>query len=231
MKARLFLVVLSFLLICIDHAIAQDPNVIIIKAGEEVSSARKHFFQYPEFIYGKVLFDNGDSAKCRMNYNFALGAIQFIRSNGDTLSIANESDVQWIAIKKDTFLINDQQYFEVVNSYPFGKLLKKQILRLSDEHKSGAYGISSPTHNIETKQTLIAEQTLKLLLNRDLILTKEKQYYLLSSSGKLVPVNKKHIIQVFPNRKNSIDNYLKENDINFRREQDLLQLFTYLVYQ
>jgi hypothetical protein len=207
---------------------SQNESVIIIKAGEQISVAQKHFFRYPEFIMGKVYFKNGDSAKARMNYNFVLGAIQYLDLKKDTITIANESEVRFIVIEKDTFLIREQQYLEVLKDYKFGKLLVNQKIKLLDEHRAGAYGITSPTQTIEAKESLKAESIHKLLINSDLHLSKEKQYYLLNTSNKIVPVAKKFILQTFSEDKRAVEDYINQNNINFKNEQDLQNLFTYL---
>jgi hypothetical protein len=208
-------------------AFSQNENVIIIKAGEHISAAQKHFFRYPEFVMGRVYFKNGDSARARMNYNFVLGEIQYLDLN-DTLSIANKSYVKFIVIEKDTFLVNDQEYVEVLKNYNFGKLLVNQKIKFLDEHKVGAFGIASPTQTIESKESLKAESIHQLLINSDLYLSKEKQYYLLNTSNKIIPVAKKNILQTFSKNKKAIEDYLKENNINFKNEQDIQNLFTYL---
>ncbi len=206
---------------------SQNENLIIIKAGEHISAAQRHFFRYPEFVMGKVYFKHGDSARARMNYNFVLGDIQYLDLN-DTLSIANKSYVKFIVIDKDTFLINDQEYLEVLKNYNFGKLLVNQKIKFLDEYKIGAYGIASSTQTIEAKESLKAESIHKLLINSDLYLSKEKKYYLLNTSNKIVLVAKKSILQTFSKDKRAVEDYINGNKINFKNEQDLQNLFTYL---
>lgn len=219
---------LIILLVTVSDVFSQSKNVIVIKSGEQISSAQMHFFRYPEFKVGKVYFDNSDSAKNMLNYNFVLGALQFISTNGDTLAIANETEVKRVVIEADTFLIINGQYLEVVKTYPFGKLLVGQKMKLSDEHRAGAYGIKSATHQIEAKNSLIADQNHRLVLDRDLILTKETQYYFLRNSNKAQPVTKKNILQAFSRDKQAIEDFIVLHNTNFNKEADLTGLFAFL---
>lgn len=227
MRVKYSFCVVVLVLLATLKALSQNENIIIIKAGEQVSTAQKHFYRYPEFIMGRVYFKSGDSSRARMNYNLILGAIQYLDLK-DTLAIANDSYVKFIVIEKDTFLINDQLYLEVLNNYKFGKLLVNQRLKFLDEHKVGAYGIASPTQTIESKESLKAESIHQLLINSDVHLSKEKQYYLLNTSNKIVPVAKRSILQLFSKDKKAVEDFIKENNTDFKNEQDLQNLFTYL---
>src|SRR6476661_4193308 len=61
---------------------------IYIKGGNDAwDNFMKEIFLYPSFEPGVVEYKNGQRFKSNMNYNKALGAIQFIDEKGDTLSM------------------------------------------------------------------------------------------------------------------------------------------------
>lgn len=57
-----------------------------------------------------------------------------------------------------------------------------------------------------------------------------EEYYLLLKSGKVVmfPKNKKKLQELFPEQKEKIDSYLKENDLSFKKENDMVKLTEFL---
>jgi len=61
-----------------------------------------------------------------------------------------------------------------------------------------------------------------------MIYSKEKKYYFNQGDENFVIVNKKNLLKEFSDKKNFIENYLKENEIDFNSEEDLKILFGYL---
>lgn len=106
--------------------------------------------------------------------------------------------------------------------------------------------------NLDTKGYMVEKVTLNgitLLKKEKINLIPEKQpmngygsyvpprydrqsdeYYLLLKNGKVVlfPKNKKKLQELFPEQKEKIDSYLKENDLSFKKENDMVKLTQFL---
>lgn len=222
MFMRSFLFIL-FLLTGIHQSISQTTE-IIIKAGENTDVLNSHVYRYPQFVQGKVYYNDGTIAAGNMNLNFFSGAMQFINVKGDTLAM-DENNIRFVAVEKDTFYFNDENYFERVENYSAGKLLSFQILKLADEKSTGAYGISTSTHRIDNYNTLRAYAQYTLQLNRNLVFTKEKHYYFRYGSGTFLLANRKNVLKAFSNKKTEVENYIIQNNVDISQEDDLKKLF------
>ena len=217
---------LSFLF-CACHLLAQNTNTITIKAGEDVSVLYKHIYKYPEFAHGKVNFNDGTVAGSNMNFNLLLEAMQFIDEKGDTLALANENTIKYISIGQDTFYFHEG-YLQLVSTYGNTELVIKQKIKFTDEKNIGAYGIPTSTHTIDNYNTLRANNTYSLKLNKDLVYSKERKSYFNKGDRDFIIVNKKNLLKMFSNKKAIIEDYLKQTDVDFNKEDDLKSLFHYM---
>ncbi len=105
---------------------------ITIKAGEDVSVLYKHIYKYPQFVYGKVFFNDGSVAGSKMNFNFLLETMQFVDDKGDTLTLANETTIKFISIGQDTFYFNEG-YLQLVSTNGNTELVSAQRIKFLNE--------------------------------------------------------------------------------------------------
>ena len=90
-------------------------------------------FQLLKFIntlylqWAKLRLRNGTAANVKLNYNSVFGEIQYIDpKNGDTLSLAVEKDIRFIAVEKDTFYF-DEGWMELIGGTPDSQDSKEKI--------------------------------------------------------------------------------------------------------
>jgi hypothetical protein len=213
---------------CSTVIFSQKTEIITIKADQDISILYNHIYKYPQFGYGKVFFKNGTVAGSKMNYNLIIGKIQFIGEKNDTLVIADEAAIKFIAIGTDTFYYDRDNYVELLANYGKVKMALQQRIKFVDEKNIGAFGIPTSTQNIDNYNTLRANNTYSLKVNKDLVFSKEDRYYFSEGENDFLVASRKNILKEFTRKKKVIENYLKEHDINYNNEEDLKSLFGYL---
>ena len=171
----------------------------------------------------------GDSARLtlrRAPLNFLNREMEY-RHSGDTLAIANVEDIRCIVIAKDTFFFN-QGYLELLRSNHI-KVALKQYLKVNEVQKKDSYGNSGSLGATDAYSSYQSGGiTYKLVVNRDMVFEKILEYYLSVSNDKFVPFTRKQIIKLFPQKKETIQDYLKLNKTKFDSKEDLMKLTDYL---
>ena len=216
-------------LVCCCSAHAQD-STIIIKAGTSLneSVSTTDLYEYPQFVYGKVFFRQGDSAVAKLNYHRLVDEMQFIDLKGDTLNIAYPGTIKFIRINNDQFYYDDG-YVKLIQDNNTIKLAGKQTLRVSGKNKIGAYNMASPTSAIDSYGTLMDQKTIyKLIPREDITLAKKTEYYFGDKYNHFVLANKKNILRLYPKQERAVTAYLKVNNVDFNNLEDLEKLFQYL---
>ena len=206
---------------------AQGQKTYTIKPGENIYDVLliKDIYSYPDFITGTVIFRDGKIVTSRLNYNILVGAIQFIDGKGDTLSLANEHTIKYVVLEKDSFCYYDG-YIKLINNDRTVRLGKK-IFFEEFEQKPGSYGMSSGTTAAVTLSSILEKRQYDLDTKQELILRKNSEY-VLGNGNEFLVAEKKNLLKLFPKHKKSISDYLKNDPINFTKEEDLFRLTTFL---
>jgi len=213
---------------------AQDSTIAIIKPGSKVTDVLTHadIYFYPQFTDGKVIFKDGRVIEAKMNYNRVFDQMLFIDTKKDTLAMSVEKNIKFIAFEKDTFYYNDG-FIRVIVDNDFVKLAEKQTWVVADIRKMGTHNRPSNTFAIQsfTSYTngIDAAKSKDLVLNEEIVLRKETEYYFGNASGHFARANKKKLQELFPNDETSIENYLKENKVNFDKKNDLEKLAQFMI--
>ena len=217
------------LLVCCYSAYAQD-STIIIKAGTSFNESVSitDLYEYPQFVYGKVFFKPGDSSVARLNYSRFLDEMHFIDPKGDTLKIAYPGTIRFIRINNDLFYY-DNGYVKLIKDNNTVKLAAKQTLRMSGKNKIGAYNTASTTSAIDSYSSLtIDHKNYNLTPREDIKLTKKTEYYFGDKYNHFVLANKKNILRLYSKHEATVTAYLKENNVDFNKPEDIEKLFQYL---
>lgn len=226
MKAFGFLIILVVFII--PSLPAQKNEPVTVKAGTRVQDyfAFQEMYRYPEFTAGSVVFKNGTKIRVKLNYNLLYAEMQYIQAK-DTLSIANEEEISFIVAAGDTFFV-DKGYLELIYSNRV-RVALKQYFKLMETQKKDSYGSAGSNSATDSYGAFNADgKTYKLISNQDRIYKKIAEYYLATSLGEFVPFTRKKAMQLFPQHKRAIENYLKSEKVDFNSGEDLLRLAVYL---
>lgn len=220
--------IISSILLLGSGLSAQKNQTITVPAGTKVQDyfSSREIYRYPVFTDGIVFFKNGATAASKLNYNLLTGEMDYPQLK-DTLSIANPTEIKFITIAGDTFYF-DNGYLELLYSDRFSVLLKQCYKQLDVVHKDsyGSAGSNSATDSYSSMQA--TGQTYKLVINQDRIYKKVSEYYLLTPAGTFILFTKKKVMQLFPQKKKTIDAYLKSNKVDFNSRENLIRLAEYL---
>ena len=230
MKALLLLL---FILIGYSDLSAQDSTFVTVKAGNRIKDVltSTDIFFYPQFTSGKVFFMDGTKAAAKMNYTRLYDQMLFIGNKGDTLALADEKIIKFISIDQDTFYF-DEGYIRLIANNGVVKLAEKQVWVVADVRKIGTHNRSTSTVAV-TSLSNYSDETARaksydLLINEDILMRKETQYYFGDEYNHFVRAGKKKLLLLFPKEQLSIENYLKENKVNFDKKDDLEKLAQFL---
>ncbi len=208
---------------------AQMSSPVRVKAGEDLyEKLAKEIYLYPSFTKGTIFFRDGKTNQSDFNYNMLNGEIQFIANNGDTLSLANELTIKYVNIAKDSFFYSGG-YLQLISGNESAKVAKKQIIKIVDHQKIGAYDQPVSAGSVTSYNSMAGDlKTYKLDVRQDVILAKETSLYIGDKYNNFFRATKKNVLKNFHNRENELNNYLKNNNVNFGKEQDLIDLVAIL---
>jgi len=207
---------------------AQKGKPFTVLAGEKIENCIpfEERFRFAQFRPAKVFFTQGTNTDAKLNFNFLTREMDYIQGK-DTLSISNPADIKQIIIDGTIFIMN-KGYMEVISNgkIPVGL---KQYFNLMDERKKDPYGQTAAGGAISSYSSLHTDgHYYKLTQDHDRLFQKVTEYFLATSSSGFVPFTRKKVMQLFPQNKKTIEDYLKYEKVDFNSKEDLLRFANYL---
>jgi len=221
-----------FLLFILSYSFsvsAQSKKTFSVGPGKKIAEEIPitEIYKYAVFTMGEVAFRNGTAANVKLNYNSVFGEIQYIDpKNGDTLSLAIEKDIRFIAVEKDTFYF-DEGWIELIGGTPEVRIGKKKLLELTNREKLGA--MEAPGFAVETYTKYTGSQHMKDLVAKEkLTFTEHISYYFGDRFNHFSRANKKGLYKIYGDAHERVDKWITENKIDLNNEEDLKKLSVYL---
>ena len=218
------------LCLCMLSAFSQT---ILVKAGQDYTKTipKSDQYLYQEFMDGQLHYPQGKkSTVLKLNYNVIFAAVQFIDSNGDTLFIAEDSNIfKYVSIKNNLFFHDYQQgYFEILTKEPAVKLvsqLKWNIIR-KDVMINNGYGPSLSMSNSDYS-TVRMSGANNFIQNDNTYFEKETSYYFLDKKYRIHKATKNNVLKIFQDHKDDVQLFLKNNTVDFSSQEDLKRLLDF----
>ena len=211
-------------------SLAQSTATVTVKAGSSIMDvlSTAEVFHYPQFTSGKVFFRDGSNAEAKMNYNRLLDEMHFIGPTGDTLALANERLIHFIAVGDDSFYY-EQTYLRRIAGNNIVRLAVNQVWKITDKKKASAYGITSSISSISSRGFMTDGRKLyNMNVKEDVVLSNVEHYYFGDKYGRFVLAGKKNLQILFPKVQEQLVSYLKDNKVDFTKKEDLENVVKFL---
>lgn len=210
--------------------IAQQKKVVMLQAGNKVTEilSPADIYHFPQFTEGKVFFKDGTKSSGKLNFNTLVNEIQFIDANGNTVSVADEKNIEFVAIKDDLFYY-DKGYVRLVSGNSQAKLAVSNVWRVGEKRQGNVYNTTSAASSTNSLTSYFVYGKLQdLVVNQDVELIKQEQYFFSDKTNRTLPANRKNLLALFPKERSRIETYLNENKINFGNPEDLKNIIAFL---
>ncbi|MHC1703352.1 MAG: hypothetical protein AB9846_05540 [Tenuifilaceae bacterium] len=233
MKKILFIILYT---ISINSIGQNDIKVYTDKSSLDIKEQipLRNQFLDTMFYQGRVYFKNGGTSGALMNYNLLNNGILFVDKEKKVLILDGLENISMITYSKRVFLPYEGSVLEQIHLYKndIALLLKRKTY--VDKHTTGPYGIKmdpSETERVAALDGFVLHskyyQELKSEVN--ITVTMELQYFL-KINDKIKPVSKiKDLKKLFPNKKDSLLDYIHEKNLNMGNVNDLNQLIKFCI--
>lgn len=180
----------------------------------------------PEFTAGMVIFKNGEQSNGAINISTIDQKIHFIDPKGEVLVITNNDDVSRVFAKGRTFLNSRYGYVELYETV--GDIFMGEVRRVGfiSEDKVGAFGSKSQTTAIQTVNSVQTSggYMVDFEKQKNSPYTYKKIPYV-CRKGLFLTVSKKTLQKCFPDKKEIIEQYIKEKDPNLGNVDEVREMF------
>ena len=209
---------------------AQSKKTFAVNPGQKIVDAIPvtELYTYPEFTIGNVTLKDNSVATVKLNYNYVFGEMQFIDpKTGDTISLAEEKNIKFVTVVKDTFYF-DEGWLEQMDHISPITIAKKKMLQMSNREKLGP--MDSPGFAaIETYMKYTGSQHMRDLVAKERLTFREHvTYYIGDRFNHFSRATKKGLMKMYGKNEKQLGTWLDENKIDFNNEDDLKKLAVFL---
>jgi len=224
------ILLLMFVAITNIQVIGQTKRSYTVEPGQKVVEVipANALYSNPQFTLGTVQLRDASEASVKLNYNSVFGEMQYIEpKTGDTLSLAEEKNIRFVAIEKDTFYF-DEGWMQFISGNSTLKIAKKRLLEVGNKEKLGP--MDSPAFGaIETYSKYTGSQQMRGLVAKErMTFTEHVTYYFGDRFNHFSKASKKGVLKMYGNNEKELAKWIEENKIDFNKEEDLQKLFVYL---
>lgn len=214
-----------------------QSQTIVVKPNEALNDKLDKGIQYalPEFSYGVVYFKDGSEARGSLNYNYLSSTLQF-DDNGVIKDVVGQNNILMVDIGQTRFVPAGKGLAEIIFDGDEISLLRNRRIVQSDK-KSAGYGGKSSTSAVQNVSSYSSSGSTSGAGSNAAVTTdlatevefKRIDEFFLLKALKTTTASKSGFYKYFPDLKPEIDKFISENNVDFSSENDIKQLFIFLI--
>jgi len=248
MKIKITVFMIAATMLLPSGIVAQNTQRGIVEAviGSDLNSVLPDdvVYMYPEFQKGTILFSDRSTSEGTVNIYLIGSNVHFITPGGDTLMMKDQDKARLLSIGKDTYIRHDRSWVRIISVKGSLAMGIRSSVNIEQAQKIGAYGMADATSSISNVGRIsdIQNQStatdaygnaygssssvyLKTLRNVPYSVTHD---VLLYDGDKLYMPTKRNFRKFFPDKKDLVNQFIKDNKLDLNEAQDALQLFNFL---
>jgi len=213
-----------FFLLCLSISLSAQNSGM--QARFEASLPDSVKYVLPAFKPGRVVYKNGEYSNGVLNISTIDQSLRFLRDDGQEMAVTDIDEVDRVTIGGILFLRQQNGFYGIADQAGDVCLCVEKRM-VFDDSKSGAYGRRSSTTNIKELQSLHSEQGVDFDLSGEVRYTLREKA-LLYRDGRVYAPGKRQLLRLFPDRKDVIEAWTKENKLDADDYNSILPLFQLL---
>ncbi|MBP3519107.1 MAG: hypothetical protein J6K31_12065 [Parabacteroides sp.] len=202
--------------------------LVVWSVGLKAQESEKRFF-FKNFQETYVIYNDGRSFCIPANYDLVKGTFVFIdKQDGDRLKYFGEQEkITSVKVGERTFLSSRFGPTEIIQTEPAFKVYYKP--RLLDVGKSGGYGTTSHTSATRSYSHLSSYGGNNKFLDKETKYVHEiEKVYIIQKDNKEKQFSTpKQFLKLYPQNKKELQEYITENQIDFKTIMPVLKLYNH----
>lgn len=200
------------------------------QTDETLAQMARSVYKYAEYQQGKLFYKDHTENDARLNYNRVLGKIFYLDRMGKPVMLENPDALAMIAIAKDTFYYFDTNCVIKTTHFVNANLYEKQTILYEERNDATMRSNLDPVIITNGTGLPYSKEDFKTdnSLNKSSLFKIINDYYIADGSMKYFKASKKNLFDLFSDQREKIKEYLRQNEINFNVEADIVKALQYI---
>lgn len=180
-------------------------------------------YVFDAFSPGTVKMKSGETYQQNLNYNIITNEMIF-DNNGEYAAIESPENVDTVYISGRKFVPLNKKFYEVLVTGPM-PLLEQFTATVSEPGTSIGYGSTTSAGAASSYQSLIRDGgAYKLKLPDGYTVIPKNDFFILKNGNLERAGSQKLLSKIFPDKKDKIKDFVKKNNTNFSKREDMAAL-------
>ncbi len=185
-------------------------------------------FALPEFVDGKIFFEDFSSSSARLNISNIDQCVKFIDASGDTLSLVKENEVRYVVAANKTFYKTQFGYAQVLRfegdcSFCFVKdVIVEQLQAMTSYGRLPATSTAKTVNALPDMGGTMNTSNVGKYMELEYDMTVRP---VLVKGNKIMLSSKKNFMKVFPEKKDLIKRLADEMKTDFSDVRSAYEFF------
>lgn len=196
-----------------------NPYNLTIQGLDQFMAEKPKGSPYLQAKFAQAKINNLEN-KFNVRYNAYSDEFEFLNSKNDTLLLDKVDDFSTI-----TFMGSNKKYHLVTYSNNIQKPHKGYLIELYQKNNLTLYKREWISFYAAKKAKTSLEKDMPARFNKE-----KDSYYLKDTNGNITdfPESKKQLTRLFPDKKEAIETFVKDNKIDFDADPDKVKIINFL---
>lgn len=183
-------------------------------------------FLYSDFTKARIATKAGKDLTMLANYNIITEKIVFLQ-RGQVYDLIDYHNVDTIYFKNVTYIPGEKLFYELAVSGPVSLLIRHRGT-IQDPPKPAAYGGTSDVSSSNYVNNINFGNVVYRLKNDTALIIRPEDEFLVEK-GEVISMfhTEKQYVALFPEIRDELKSFIKENKTHFDKEGDLVKLVRY----
>ena len=225
---KLFVVVLT--LFCFTSLFAQKEITVLAKGETPLEGVLPPdmLYSFSEYREATLIRKDGTENTTRINFNLFTGDILFLTPANQILVLAYPDELEKIIIEGDVWLPMEGFFGEIIESAGSGSLVRLKKTRITDTRRESGFGGMSSTTSTKSVTAFAADNRGNVALPVGEYDFETAVNFRLTNGKRTVVANAKGYSKIFSEKKKQIKEYLKNNSVDFKSDEDQIRLMNWI---
>jgi hypothetical protein len=200
--------------------------IIPVKAQTPDSLVNLPNLLFPKFSWGIVKLKAGDKNKAMLNYNTVTQELVFMQKK-DFLVLDNPQDIDTVYLWNKIFIPFERAFFELAVMAPVSLFIQHKSYVVQPGVPTGFGATSQTAGPTSVSRIYGARGPIDLKLPKDYKVVDDTEYWIKKEGSMDNFDTKKQFLKIFPDKKDELDKFIKQHDIDFENPAKVVELVVY----
>jgi hypothetical protein len=206
--------------------LALISGISISLEGQTDSVKNPEQFMFPKFSVGVVKLKTGEKIPLKLNYNVVTEKMVFFQNN-QVFDMTDYETVDTIYIQRRKFVPVNRVFYETLVNGPVSLFIQHRATVIQPSRPAAYGGTSQVSSSTYINNLSFGSETFRMKNNQEIGVEPDPMIWIRKDNTMHPVINKTGLLSIFPENRNVVSDFIRQNDLNTENPDHLIKLVRY----